>query len=111
MESNFTSKTVILLENVDAGVPKPEHFKIVESQVLSANVPQGGILVQILVMSADPYLRGQIRTTGAIKAGSPMTGFVAGKVLHSENEKWKVNDLFGATLPFSTYMIIAPEMF
>jgi hypothetical protein len=40
-----------------------------------------------------------------------MTGFVAGKVLHSENEKWKVNDLFGATLPFSTYMIIAPEMF
>jgi hypothetical protein len=40
-----------------------------------------------------------------------MTGFVAGKVLHSENEKWKANDLFGATLPFTTYMIIAPEMF
>jgi NADPH-dependent curcumin reductase CurA len=39
-----------------------------------------------------------------------MNGFVAGKVLHSENENWKVNDLFGATLPFSTYIIVGPEL-
>jgi hypothetical protein len=45
MVSTFTAKTVILSENVDAGIPKPEHFKIVESEVLLANVPQGGILV------------------------------------------------------------------
>jgi hypothetical protein len=31
MESYFTAKTVTLVENVEGGIPKPEHFKIVET--------------------------------------------------------------------------------
>jgi hypothetical protein len=38
-----------------------------------------------------------------------MSGFVSGKVLISRNENWKENDLFGAALPFSTFMIIPAE--
>lgn len=38
-----------------------------------------------------------------------MTGFVAGKVLASKNASWKVDDLFGASLPFSTYIIVPAE--
>jgi NADPH-dependent curcumin reductase CurA len=38
-----------------------------------------------------------------------MSGFVAGKVLASKNASWKENDLFGASLPFSTYLIVTPE--
>ena len=86
MESQtYTAKTVVLLQNLDAGLPTPEIFKIQDSQVDGSNVTEGGLLVQVLAMSADPYLRGQIRTTGAIKAGNPMFGFVSGKVLVSHN--------------------------
>ena len=67
---------------------------------------EDGILVQLYYVSADPYLRGTIKTTGIIKAGSTLQGFVSGKVLHSKNPKWEVNDLFGANLLFSTYQIV-----
>jgi len=56
-----------------------------------------------MAISADPYLRGQIKSTGSIKAGGPMSGFVSGKVIISHNSAWQVGDLFGATLPFSTF--------
>ena len=110
MESQtFTAKTVVLLQNLDAGVPTPEIFKIAESTVKAADVPEGGLLVQLLAVSADPYLRGQIRSTGAIKAGNPMFGFVSGKVLVSHHSGWKADDLFGANLPFSTFQIVTAE--
>ena len=67
MESQtYTAKTVVLLKNLDGGVPTPDIFKIAESTVKASDVPEGGLLVQILAISADPYLRGQIRSTGAI---------------------------------------------
>ena len=74
-----------------------------------SDVPEGGLLVQILAISADPYLRGMIRSTGAIKAGNPMFGFVSGKIIVSHHSDWKADDLFGANLPFSSYQIVTPE--
>jgi NADPH-dependent curcumin reductase CurA len=65
--------------------------------------------VQILAVSADPYLRGQIRSDGSIKAGNPMFGFVSGKILESKKEGWIAGDLFGANLPFSTFQIVTAE--
>jgi len=38
-----------------------------------------------------------------------MFGFVSGKVLHSHNQAWKVGDLFGSNLPFSTFQIVTAE--
>jgi NADPH-dependent curcumin reductase CurA len=59
MESHtYTAKTVVLVQNLDAGEPKPEHFTIAESQVNASDLAEGGLLLQVLVMSADPYLRG-----------------------------------------------------
>lgn len=100
----------MLVQTLDAGVPTPEIFKIQESTVKASDVPEGGLLVQILAVSADPYLRSQIRSTGAVGAGNPMFGFVAGKVLVSHHSAWAANDLFGANLPFSTYFIVTTEL-
>ena len=57
-------------------------------------------LVQLLVVSADPYMRYRIRSDGDYKADSPMLGLVAGKVLETNVPEWKVGDLFGAELPY-----------
>ncbi len=39
-----------------------------------------------------------------------MNGFVSGKIVDSKNGAWKVGDLFGASLPFKTYVVITPAM-
>lgn len=44
-QTTFTAKTVILLQNLDSGLPTPEIFKIEESQVDVSNVTEGGLLV------------------------------------------------------------------
>ena len=103
-------KTVVLIENVPSGAPGPEHFRIEETTVSPPSV-DGDVLVQVLVMSADPYLRGGIKAgPGNKKPGDAMTGFVAGKVLESRNANWKAGDLFGASLPFATVQLLNPEI-
>ena len=38
-----------------------------------------------------------------------MEGFIAGKIIASKNENWKVGDLIGGIFPFSTVQIIKNE--
>ena len=57
-----TCKTVHLKKHCDEGLPSGEHFEIIETKVNPADVADGDICVQALVMSVDPYLRGGIKT-------------------------------------------------
>jgi NADPH-dependent curcumin reductase CurA len=98
---SFTSLSVVLKASLDEGLPGPQHFDIPVAEVAVADVPEGGILIQSLVFSADPYLRGQIKSTGQIKGGTTMTGFIAGKIVHSRSADWVAGDLIGGSLPFA----------
>ena len=53
------------------------------------------MLVQVLSMSVDPYLRSQIKSeasfpgsTGGKRPGEVMEGFVSGKILASKSPAW-----------------------
>ena len=88
---------LILRTNLNQGVPGPEHFEL---RQLPRPQIGDGILVQLLVVSADPYMRYRIRSDGDYKANAPMLGLVAGKVLESKVSEWEPGDLFGAELPY-----------
>lgn len=109
------SKTVTLKQYVDEGLVGPEHFEIKTSTVDPAALKDGEILLKVLVMSADPYLRSRIKSkdafsgSAALKLGDPMAGFVAGKVLASKNANFVEGDLIGTLLPFSTVQIVSGE--
>lgn len=108
--SAITVKSVALVNSVDAGIPTTSDFTIVESTIdpETVEVPIGGLLVTILVVSADPYLRGLIRSNSAFKPNGIISGFVAGKVLKvNQVDKWVEGDLFGGNLPFSTHQILS----
>eukprot|EP00164_Ancoracysta_twista_P000567 GFYU01000751.1.p1 GENE.GFYU01000751.1~~GFYU01000751.1.p1 ORF type:complete len:350 (+),score=114.14 GFYU01000751.1:59-1108(+) len=98
------SKTVVFIDAFE-GVPGPEHFRIEEKPAPKVeDLADGDIIVEVKAISADPYLRGRLRSssTDPRKAGSPMDGFVSGKVIASKTDAWAVGDLFGAALPFTT---------
>lgn len=102
----YDVKSVVLINALDEGVPGPEHFNITDSKLNEEDLPENGILVKTLVMSADPYLRGTIRSTGYNHAGKVMSGFIVGTIIGSKNSDWVVGDIIGGGLFFSTYQIV-----
>lgn len=113
---SVTSKSVILIDNINEGVPGPEHFRIGETpfdvEGATNSLAEGSIIVQLLVISADPYLRGMIRNDRSpfyVRPGGVMKGFVAGKIVASKNGDWTEGDLFGSHLEFTTYQVVTGE--
>ncbi|KAG5180396.1 hypothetical protein JKP88DRAFT_200347 [Tribonema minus] len=100
-------KSIVLSAYCDSGYPGPEHFTI--ETVPVDDLADGGLLVQALVMSADPYLRASVKSNSGKPLGTPMSGFIAGKVLESKNAAWKAGDLFGASLPFTTVQVVTAD--
>lgn len=100
--SSSSSSSVVLIAPLDSGMPGPEHFRI-ETHDIHTTLAPNQILIKVLAMSADPYLRGSIKKNGSNgKAGSVIRGFVAGKILSSTLEGWVAGDFIGASLPFTT---------
>jgi NADPH-dependent curcumin reductase CurA len=112
MSNSWTSKSLLLEIPIESGFPTSSNFKIVESVVHESELVEDGVIVQLLCISADPYLRGMISSTNpnAFKAGQVMAGFVSGKIIASKNSDWKVGDLIGTRLPFSTVQVLNKEL-
>lgn len=113
-----TTKTVWLKAPLDEGCPGPEHFEIRTKNIRTDALNDGELILKVMVMSADPYLRGQIKSknplTSSKNATEPpkaraMRGFVAGKIMRSKNKEWVVGDYMGAALEFSTVQRLSEE--
>lgn len=102
--SSAMARTLILKVSLDEGLPGPEHFEIRESPT---PVIGDGVIVMLLTVSADPYMRYRIRSDGDYKPGEPMLGLVAGKILDSKVPEWKIGDLFGAELPYTDVQAVS----
>lgn len=94
-------KTLYLVDYVEVGLPSADDFRLTaeefDVEAAIANCPRGGVVLQNLVLSADPYMRLAIRKKGYIDQMAPtqiMRGVVAGKVLASRSEHWRVGDLY-----------------
>mmetsp|Transcript_19015 Transcript_19015/g.34359 ORF Transcript_19015/g.34359 Transcript_19015/m.34359 type:complete len:349 (-) Transcript_19015:94-1140(-) len=98
------AKTVVLKTNLDEGIPGPELFEIVEAPMPKLG---DGVLVQVLAMSVDPYMRPRLRTGGGYVAGKPLSGLVSGRILESAVPEWKPGDLFGGSLIYSDFQAVS----
>eukprot|EP00658_Telonema_sp_P-2_P031985 TRINITY_DN23809_c0_g1_i1.p1 TRINITY_DN23809_c0_g1~~TRINITY_DN23809_c0_g1_i1.p1 ORF type:complete len:281 (-),score=62.62 TRINITY_DN23809_c0_g1_i1:138-938(-) len=105
-------KSLLLTEWIPEGKPNPEHFEVVTSKLDVSELQEGHVLLQTMVFSADPYMRGQMKGNNAEPSygpGEAVRGFVAGEVLESKHPGWAAGDLFGASLGFHTIQILSPE--
>jgi NADPH-dependent curcumin reductase CurA len=94
------SKEVHLIERPQ-GLPKPEQFRIVETEV--ADPADGEILVQNIYMSVDPAMRP--RLAGPTALNEAMMGGAIGRVLKSRNPLFKEGDVVESMNGFREYFV------
>jgi NADPH-dependent curcumin reductase CurA len=79
------------------------------------NIPlNGGILVKVLLLSIDPYMRGRMNEgpsyTAGFTIGEPISGYGVAKVLRSENSKFATGSYVYGILPHVEYWVAtSPE--
>ncbi|GJE91329.1 NADP-dependent oxidoreductase [Phanerochaete sordida] len=105
----------LLFNEVPTGYPEPGKTTVYDdSQTIDLeSVPlNGGVLVKILVVSVDPYLRGKMRDSSvksysaAFVIGEPIFNFGVGVVLRSENPSVKAGDHLYGHYPFQHYVVL-----
>ena len=89
-----------------SGEPRLDDFGVEEREPSLEPPKEGGVVVRLLVVSADPYMRGTLRSA---KPGDVVRGYVAGKVVASTMPAWKPGQLFGASLPFVETQVVAAK--
>ncbi|KAK9457628.1 hypothetical protein V1511DRAFT_179061 [Dipodascopsis uninucleata] len=106
-------KSAVFTQYIDGGAPDEHNIQIKSAEV-TLKAPEGGILVECEVLSADPYLRGRMNSTAAVgepfAIGEPMTNYGVGKVIESNNTDYAVGDFVRSmTFPFSTAFAVDKE--
>lgn len=83
------------------GLPKPEDFSLVETEL---DYQGSGLLVQNLLMSVDPAMRPPM-TNGQTKLNEAMPGGALGKVLESDSDAIPVGSYVKHRYGFREYVI------
>ncbi|GAA6006453.1 hypothetical protein JCM10207_004939 [Rhodosporidiobolus poonsookiae] len=107
----------VIFNSIPKGYPKPgETLKKVDKEIdLDASLDAGSVLVKLVCLSLDPYLRGRMREEGtesyvpAFKLGEPIVNFGVGKVVKSANEKYKEGQHLYGSFPFQHYAVVSKD--
>lgn len=92
----------VIFAKIPSGHPEAgKHVKYVDDRTIDLdNVnTQGGVVTKNLVVSIDPYMRGRMRSaekksySPAFELNQPLTNLIVGKIVRSQNEKYKVGQL------------------
>lgn len=109
----MTNKTLIF-KKIPTGFPVPGEHLVVEDRGFdaSAEPPKGGVTLEVLSASFDPYLRGKMRPTTtksyspAFEVGQPISNNAVARVLKSSNDAYSPGDLVLAYVPIAEYVAL-----
>ncbi|KAF8996531.1 alcohol dehydrogenase [Cyathus striatus] len=106
----------VIFKSIPQGYPEPGKTTVYDTtQTIDLdNAPlNGGLLLKILDVSIDPYLRGKMRDAKiesyvpAFKLGEPIYNYAVGVVVRSEKEGIKKGDHVYGLLQFVNYSIVS----
>jgi NADPH-dependent curcumin reductase CurA len=97
----------IVLAARPVGVPKESDFELVESPLPGPD--EGQIMIRILYLSVDPYMRGLMRETHSyakpVKIGEVMFGGTVGEVIESRHPDFRAGEFVEGSLGWQEYAI------
>src|SRR6266852_2632221 len=101
-----TNKRVTLAAR-PSGMPKESDFKLVETPVRQPG--PGEILVRLLCVSVDPYMRGRMNDVKSyappVQIGEVMGGGGVGKVVKSNHPHFKEGDIVEGMIGWQDYAV------
>nr|XP_043610892.1 2-alkenal reductase (NADP(+)-dependent)-like [Erigeron canadensis] len=110
--AQVVSNKRVLLKDYVVGQTK-ESDMILKSDTIELKLPQGsnGVLVKLLYLSIDPYMRSQMSYSEdnfvpSFTPGSPLKGYGVAKVLESGHSKFKKGDFVWGLVGWEEYSII-----
>jgi NADPH-dependent curcumin reductase CurA len=114
----MTQNKTLIFKKIPTGMPVPGEHLVVEDRPIDLNEapPSGGLVVQVLYASYDPYLRGKMRDakvpsyTPAFELNGPITNDTVAKVLKSDNPDYKEGEVVVAYLPIAEYVRVTKDM-
>ena len=102
----------VVLAHRPPGEPSETDFRIEEVAVPEPG--SGQVLVRVIYLSLDPYMRGRMRDAASYAApvgiGEVMTGGTVGEVVKSNNPSFKVGDIVEERLGWQQYAIGGPTL-
>ena len=107
----------LIFKSVPDGLPVPGKDLVVETQEFNLDIapPAGGLTVQVLYNSLDPYMRGRMRSaeiksySPAFTLGAPITSHTVAKVLKSDASGFAAGDLVRGSLNVGEYRVISKQ--
>ncbi|OTA98195.1 hypothetical protein M426DRAFT_326177 [Hypoxylon sp. CI-4A] len=112
----MVANKTLIFKKVPQGLPVPgEHLAVEERPFDLDAVPAGGLVVEVLSASFDPYLRSRMREqeTASYKTAfdidGPIANYSIGRVLKSDNKQFQVGDIIHTLLPLAQYAAVTPE--
>ncbi|BCS19642.1 MDR family NADP-dependent oxidoreductase [Aspergillus puulaauensis] len=113
----MTTNKALIFKKIPQGYPVPGEHLVVESVPGSANspAPPGGVVLQSLYASFDPYMRPRMRSaqiksyTPAFTLNQPVDGVLIGKVLRSQTAHYHAGDLVVGHFPIQQYIILTQD--
>jgi NADPH-dependent curcumin reductase CurA len=98
----------ILLAARPVGEPRPEDFRIEDVPVSEPG--EGQVLVRVLWLSLDPYMRGRMSTARSyvkpVELGDVMVGEAVGEVVTSRAEGFAPGDLVRGFFGWQTHAVV-----
>lgn len=101
----------ILLAARPVGMPKESDFRIVSEGV--ETMAAGDVLVEILYLSVDPYMRGRMSEAKSyappVRLGEIMPGGTVGRVVHSNASEFRKGDIVVGMLGWQQFALVTKE--
>ncbi|KAI1775475.1 NAD(P)-binding protein [Hypoxylon cercidicola] len=112
----MVANKTLIFKKIPTGLPVPGEHLVVEHRPFDLDVvPTGGLIVEVLSASLDPYLRGRMRDAAipSYKPAFVLDGAVendtVARVLKSDSPQFQPGDAIYAFLPFAQYAAIPAD--
>ncbi|KAI0597080.1 hypothetical protein F4775DRAFT_561473 [Biscogniauxia sp. FL1348] len=109
----MVANKTLIFQKIPSGLPVAgEHLVVADRPLDIDAAPPGGLVVEILFMSLDPYLRIRMRDPSApgflpaFQVGEPVVNAAVARVLASDSADYRAGDLVSAVVPFAEYAAI-----
>uniref|UniRef100_A0A8H7NPQ9 Dehydrogenase FUB6 n=1 Tax=Bionectria ochroleuca TaxID=29856 RepID=A0A8H7NPQ9_BIOOC len=106
----MTQNKTLIFKKIPTGLPvEGEHLVVEDRPIDLTKAPEGGLVIQNLYASFDPYLRSKMRDpavksyTPAFEVDHPIANSTVAKVLKSDTPDFQEGDLIKAFVPIAEY--------